>query len=93
MDHKAAIHEHIRNCCDVLLAYVKEVEPLHAERWVPAAEIKKALDINFVAAPKANTPRGEKGWFFATLARMLEDQGRLQYERRGSRSYCRSVIS
>lgn len=91
MDHKAAIHEHIKSCCDTLLAYIKESEPLHPDRWVPTAEIKKALEINFVAVPKANTPRGEKGWFFATLSRMLEDQGSLEYERRGSRSYCRSM--
>jgi hypothetical protein len=77
----------------VLLTYIKEVEPLHPDGWVPTAEIKKALDINFVAVPKANTPRGEKGWFFATLSRMLEDQGRLKYERRGSRSYCKSIGS
>lgn len=91
MDHKAAIHQHIRSCCDVLLAYIKAVEPLHPDRWVPTAEIKKALDINFVAVPKINPPRGEKGWFFASLSRMLEDQGRLEYVRRGSRSYCRSI--
>lgn len=91
MDHKAAIHEHIRICCDILLAYIKDVEPLYPGRWVPTAEIKKVLDINFVAVPKANIPRGEKGWFFATLSRMLEDQGRLEYEPRGSRSFCRSM--
>jgi len=91
MDHKAAIHEHIKICCDVLLAYIKEAEPLDRDRWVPTAEIKRALGINFVAVPKSNTTRGEKGWFFATLSRMLQDQGRLEYERRGSRSYCRSM--
>lgn len=93
MDHKLEIHQHIRSCCDVLLAYIKQVEPLYPGGWVPTAEIKKSLDINFVAVPKSNTPRGEKGWFFATLSRMLEDQGRLEYERRGSRSYCRSINS
>ena len=91
MDHKAAMHEHIQSCCDTLLEYIKTVEPLSPDRWVPTAEIKKSLDINFVAVPKANTPHGEKGWFFATLSRMLEDQGRLEYERRGSRSFCRSI--
>lgn len=90
MDHKTAIHEHIRICCDILLAYVKDAEPRHAGGWVPTADIKRTLGINFVAVPKSNTPRGEKGWFFATLSRMLEDEGRLEYERRGSRSYCRS---
>jgi len=92
VDHKARLHQHIRGCCDELLAYIKEVEPLHDDRWVPTAGLRTALDINFVAVPKANTPRGEKGWFFATLSRMLEDQGRLEYERRGSRSYCRSGV-
>lgn len=92
MNHKAAIHEHIRICCDILLAFIKEAEPLHPDRWVPTAEIKRALDINFVAVPMKNPPRGEKGWFFATLSRMLEDQGRLEYERRGNRSYCRSMM-
>ena len=91
MDHKAAIHQHIRSCCDVLLTYIKDVEPLHTDRWVPTAEIKKALDLNFMAVPRDNVPRGEKGWFFSTLARMLEDQGRLEYQRRGSRAYCRSI--
>lgn len=91
MNQKAAIHEHLHMCADDLLAYIKEVEALHPDRWVPTAGIKKALDINFVAVPKANTPRGEKGWFFAILARLLEDEGRLEYQRRGSRSYCRSL--
>jgi len=58
-DHKAAIHEHIRECCDALLAYIKEVESLHPDRW-SGSEIKKALDINFVAVPRANTPRGKR---------------------------------
>ena len=90
MDYKAAIHEHIRICCEILLAYIKEAEPAHTDRWVPTADIKKSLGINFVAVPQANIPRGEKGWFFATLSRMLEDEGHLEYERRGRRSYCRS---
>ena len=91
MNHKTAIHEQIKICCDILLEQIIEMEPLHEGRWVPAAEIKRVLDLNFVAVPKANTPHGEKGWFFATLARMLEDQGRLIYEKRGSRAYYRSI--
>jgi hypothetical protein len=91
MNHKAEIHAHIQKCADVLLDHIRQAGATYPDRWVPAAEIKNALEINFVAVPKANTPRGEKGWFFATLARILEDQGRLEYERRGSRSYCRST--
>jgi hypothetical protein len=93
MNHKTSIHHHIRDCADELLDYTKLVASKYADGWVPIAEIKDALDLNFVAVPKANTPRGEKGWFFAILARILEDQGRLEYERRGSRSYCRAIPS
>lgn len=91
MDHKAEIHKSIRDCADILPEYIKEAERLHPDRWVAAAEIKNALEFNFVAVPKANVPRGEKGWFFSTLARILEDQGRLEYEKRGSRAYYRSI--
>jgi hypothetical protein len=90
MKHKEELHALIQACADVLLDYIKNSGANHPDRWVPVAEIKRALDINFVAVPVANTPRGEKGWFFAILARILEDQGRLEYERRGSRSFCRA---
>ncbi len=91
MNHKAEMHAHINKCAEVLLDYIRQAGAQYPDRWVPAAEVKNALEINFVAVPKSNPPRGEKGWFFATLARILEDQGRLEYERRGSRSYCRSI--
>jgi hypothetical protein len=90
MDHKTAIHQQLRACADILLSYIKGIEPGYSDRWVPIADIKHSLELNFVAVPKANTPRGEKGWFFAILARMLEDRRLLEYDRRGSRSYCRS---
>lgn len=91
LNTKDKLHELLRQCCDELLHYVREREPLHPDRWVPAAEVKTGLALNFVAVPKSSTQYGEKGWLFATLARMLEDQGRLEYRREGSRSYCRSI--
>lgn len=91
MNSKDKLHGLLRECCDEVLAYVREREPLHTDRWVPAAEVKKGLDLNFVAVPKGSKQYGEKGWLFATLARMLEDEGRLEYKREGSRSYCRSL--
>jgi hypothetical protein len=91
MNSKEKLHGLLRQCCDELLIYVREREPLHEERWVPVAEVKKGLELNFVAVPKSSKQYGEKGWLFATLARMLEDEGRLQYQRVGSRSYCRSA--
>lgn len=91
MNSKDKIHSLLRQCCDEILIYVQEREPLHADRWVPTAEVKTGLALNFVAVPKSSKQYGEKGWLFATLARMLEDEGRLQYKRQGNRSYCRSI--
>lgn len=91
MKSRDKVHGLLRQCCDEVLLYVQEREPLHADRWVPAAEVKKGLDLNLVAVPKSSKQYGEKGWLFATLARMLEDEGRLEYRREGNRSYCRSI--
>ena len=92
MNSKVKIHQLLRECCDVLLAYVKEREPLHSDRWVPAAELKDNLDLNFVAVPRAGTQYGEKGWVFASFARVLEDEGRLEYKFEGNRAFYRSHL-
>jgi hypothetical protein len=88
---KDKIHGLLHDCCNVVLEYVREREPLHPDRWVPIADVKKGLELNFVAVPKSSKQYGEKGWLFASLARMLEDEERLEYRKEGSRSYCRSV--
>jgi hypothetical protein len=93
MDHKERVHRHLRDAAGEVLAFVRSREPLHADGWVPAAEVKELLGLNLVAVPKSSKQYGERGWLFATLARMLEDEGALEYERRGSRSYCRSARS
>jgi hypothetical protein len=90
MNSKEKIHALLRECCDELLAYIKEREAFHEGRWVPAAEIKKNLEINFVAVPKNGPQQGPKGWVFATLARMLEDEARLEYSMQGSRAFYRT---
>jgi len=76
-----------------VLAYIKDSELLFEDRWVPAADIKSKLELNFVAVPKLATQYGEKGWLFAILARMLEDKALVEYEKRGSRAYYRSKQS
>ena len=91
MDHKKAVHTHLQNAALAVLDFVKSREPFHQDRWVPATEVKSTLALNLVAVPKSSTQYGEKGWVFASLARMLEDQGLLEYKREGSRSFCRSA--
>jgi len=49
---KDKIRDLLRQCCDELLAHVRERVSLHAKRWVPAAEVNKALDLNLSPFPK-----------------------------------------
>jgi len=90
MDRKAAIHRLLKDATIELLEFIKEQESSFGERWVPAADIKNALALNFVAVPKKGKQYGERGWLFASLARMLEDQSLVDYRKQGSRAYYRS---
>jgi hypothetical protein len=88
---KEKIHALLNECAAELLEFVKDRETQHQDRWVPATEIKALLQLNFVSYPQAAAQQGEKGWLFAILARILEDAGRLEYQKQGSRSFCRSI--
>lgn len=92
MDPKDKIHDLLRDCCHEVFSYIRQRETLHADGWVPATDVNEGLEINFSAVPKnSQDPSGQKGWLFATFARMLEDEGKLQYEKRNGRSFYKSI--
>ena len=93
MTRKDTIHKLLNEAALELLAFIKDSESKFKEQdhWVPAVDIKDALELNFVAVPKSGIPRGEKGWVFSTLARMLEDKSLVEYKKIGSRAFYRSV--
>ena len=93
MHQKETIHKLLNDAAQELLSFIKDSEShfKNEDRWVPAAEIKKNLGLNFIAVPKSSTQYGEKGWLFATLARMLEDQLLVEYQKIGTRAFYRSV--
>jgi hypothetical protein len=90
MERKTAVHRHLEAAAMELLEFIKERMPLERDGWVPASEIKQSLGLNFVAVPRAGKQYGERGWLFATLARMLEDRELLEYRKVGSRAYYRA---
>lgn len=93
MNQKQKIHKLLDEAALELLAFIEECQPKYRmqECWVPAAEVKRELELNFVAVPKSGKQYGEKGWVFASLMRMLEDQGLVGYRKSGSRAYYRSL--
>ena len=90
MNHKQRMHALLKECCDVLHAYIASTEADYPERWVPAAQLKQDLELNFDAYPAGGEQHGKTGWCFAILARMLEDANRIEYKKVGARSYCRT---
>ena len=74
-----------------ILEFIKENESFFIDRWVPSVHIKKSLDLNFISVPKDNKQYGEKGWLFAIMARILEDQGLVKYRKIGNRAFYKSV--
>jgi hypothetical protein len=90
MNHREAIHSLLKLTAFELLAFIKKSENKYPDRWVPAATIKNDLDLNFVAVPRKSRQYGEKGWLFAILSRMLEDNDLVDYKKEGSRSFYRS---
>ena len=91
MDRKQAIHSLLNVIAFELLQFIKESESSFKDRWVPSTYIKEKLELNFISVPVGNKQYGEKGWFFAIVARMLEDQKLVQYKKVGSRAFYRSV--
>lgn len=93
MDYKQNIHAHLQESANELLDFIRSCEMDYPDRWVPDTHIKTALALNFVATPRAGKQHGPKGWLFAILARILEDQGRLEHKKTNSRSFSRSKIA
>lgn len=91
MNRKDAIHSLLEIIMFELLQFIKESESSFHQGWVPATHIKDKLDLNFAAVPVENKQYGAKGWLFATLARMLEDQKLVEYKKVGSRAMYRSL--
>jgi len=90
MGHMENIHNYIDKIAMEVFNFIKEEESKFEGGWVPAAHIKNALELNFVAVPKNNIQHGAKGWFFAIIARMLEDRDLVQYRKTDSRAYYRA---
>jgi len=90
MNRKDKVQSLILQIADEIYEFIKENEPFVDDGWVPIATIKNKLGLMFVCVPKANKQYGPKGWVFAAIARILEDQNRISYKKVGNRSFCKT---
>ena len=93
MTTKDKIHDLLKECCQEVLAYVREREPLYPDGLVPATDVNEGSRYSTLALFQETLKilPGQKGWLFATFARMLEDDGSLEHRKKGTRSYYRVV--
>lgn len=91
MNTKDKIHGLIKEISSEVLQFIRENESPSNDGWVPVAQIKNDLELNFAAVPKTNQQYGQKGWFFAIIARLLEDQNLIEYKKFNERAYYRTT--
>lgn len=89
MNRRENISCHIQAIAEEILGYIRENESQFSDRWVPAAEINKKLDLKRNPSPKIGKTQGCKQWFFSIIARILEDQNKVEYKKVGNRAYYR----
>jgi hypothetical protein len=87
MNHKLKVHEFFQLMADAVFSFIKESELGFPEGWVPATYIKDQLDLKKSAYPQGNKIDNETGWLFATIARHLQDENRVDFKKIGNRSF------
>lgn len=91
MESKKRIRGFIDDAASELHTFILKRQCTEPEGWVAAAEIKKMLELDLPAGPKSGG-QGQRGWLFATLARLLEDKGQLQHKKgTNGRSFYKAV--
>lgn len=90
MSHKINIHKLLGQIADEVLSFIKESESEFSGNWVPATYIKDQLSLKLSAYPQGNKTDNKTGWLFSTIARLLEDQNRVNFKKIGNRSFYKS---
>jgi len=90
MSRKGKVDALFEALADEIYLFIEESESGFPEGWVPAAYIKDQLDLKKSSYPRSNKIDNKTGWFFAIIARRLEDQGRVVFKKEKSRSYYKS---
>lgn len=90
MSYKERIHDLFDAMADEMAAFIKESESGFSDGWVPATYIKDQLQLKKSAYPQGNKIDNETGWLFATMARHLQDKGKIHFKKSGNRSFYKS---
>lgn len=81
----------LRRCSREMLAYIKQRESVHPDRWVPATELERDLDFDFEGVMKSGVEQAQKPALFAIFARMLQVESLLECKRENGHAHYRST--
>jgi len=87
MSHKLKVHELFGLMSNEVIAFIKKSESGFPEGWVPATYINDQLELKKSSYPQGNKIDNKTGWLFATIARHLQDENRVDFKKIGSRSF------
>ncbi len=87
MEYKLRVQSLIDEMANVVCDFIQTSESRFNDGWVPATYIKDQLELNKSAYPQGNKIDNKTGWFFATIARHLQDKNKVLFKKIGSRSY------
>jgi CBS domain containing-hemolysin-like protein len=90
MQRKENVHKLINELAHEIYGFIKESESFFSDGWVPAIYIKNELGLKLSSYPKGNKIDNETGWFFNTLARILQDENLIEFKKDINRSYYKS---
>ena len=76
---KNSIDQLFNKMADQVLSFIAKSESGFSEGWVPAAYIRQELNLTKNAYPQGNKTDNKTGWLFATLARHLQDQNKVDH--------------
>ena len=87
MPHKSKIHELFSAMSNEVCDFIKLSESSFNNGWVPATYIKDQLELKKSAYPQGNKIDNKTGWLFATIARHLQDDKKVLFNKVNGRSF------
>jgi len=89
---KVKIHKLFDEMSIEVMMFIKDSESIFRDGWVPATFIKDELELKKSAYPQGNIIDNKTGWLFATIARHLQDQGKVIFKKDGNRSFYKTCV-
>lgn len=84
-ERKDRIEDLLQGVAKEVYAYLYECGRSSSDGWVSAVTIQKQLGLKHHCTPQGCLNDTPKAWIFGVIMRRLQDQGKVEYKKVGSR--------